>query len=299
MEHNVFEYLNLSAEEKLDFFLNTRSTLKFLPKYWINFDNVRKNINLYDNPDLYTLDYLIGRTDEELKDFFYSRPELLKLTPKLLGIRDARMKKGVLEVEDIEGDYELNFREIEESKLDLYIEFIYKSGLVWIFKKGVQKSIHDYAVGVEAGMDSNGRKNRSGDRGELYLEELLNSIAESREWLVYGQTTGKTVDELYEINLGDKFSNRRFDGSLFDPERQKLYLFEINNYSSSGSKIKSTATEFKDLHNRLSRTNHEFIYVTDGVGWDNNKSQLLAALNYIGKVFNYKMIENGYLEELL
>lgn len=92
---------------------------------------------------------------------------------------------------------------------------------------------------------------------------------------------------------------RRFDGSIYNPVRRKLYLFEVNNFNSGGSKSKASATEFKDLHNRFSRTNHEFIYITDGRGWDSDKSHLIEAMEYIGKVFNYKMIEEGYLFDYL
>src|SRR5699024_2108338 len=95
------------------------------------------------------------------------------------------------------------------------------------------------------------------------------------------------------------FANRQFDGSLYNTKRRKLYLFEVNNYNSSGSKSKATATEFINLSNRLSKTNNEFIYITDGKGWDSDKSHLLEAMKHIGKVFNYNMIEDGYLEDYL
>ena len=99
--------------------------------------------------------------------------------------------------------------------------------------------------------------------------------------------------------MDKSFENRRFDGSLFNPVRKKLYLLEVNNFNSSGSKSKASATEFKDLHDRFSRTNHEFIYITDGKGWDSDKSHLMEAMKYIGKVFNYKMIESDYLNDYL
>ena len=101
------------------------------------------------------------------------------------------------------------------------------------------------------------------------------------------------------LELDETFGNRRFDGSIYNPVRRKLYLFEVNNFNSGGSKSKASATEFKDLHNRFSRTNHEFIYITDGRGWDSDKSHLIEAMEYIGKVFNYKMIEDGYLFDYL
>lgn len=184
-------------------------------------------------------------------------------------------------------------------KIDLYLQFLHDSGLSWVLNMGLKRSVHDYALGIEAGMDSNGRKNRSGNMGELYLSTVLTDIAKTKNWIYHGQTTKSNIKEWYDIDLDDSFGNRRFDGSLFNPSRKKLYLFEINNFNSSGSKSKSSATEFKDLHDRFSRTNHEFIYVTDGRGWDSDKSHLIEAMEYIGKVFNYKMIESGYLKDYI
>lgn len=303
MKHNVFEYLNLSSDEKVKFFMETRSSLSFLASYWFNFDNVQNNLELYDSPDLYTLDYLIGKSDEEMDSFFRSRPQLLLLLPYLLGIRESKFEKPtskrILKVQDIDGVYNLDFNEIDEEKIDLYLKFFHDSGLSWVLRSGLNKSVHDYAVGVEAGMDSNGRKNRSGDMGELYLETVLKDIAAKKGWISHGQTTKDKVKEWYDIDLDETFGNRRFDGSIFNPIRKKLYLFEVNNFNSGGSKSKASATEFKDLHSRFSRTNHEFIYITDGRGWDSDKSHLNEAMEYIGKVFNYKMVELGYLSNYL
>ncbi|MDT9542368.1 type II restriction endonuclease [Streptococcus mutans] len=303
LKYSVFDYLNLSSEAKLEFFMETRSSLSFLASYWFDFDNVKANISNYDEPDLYTLDYLIGKSDQEIDNFFKKRPNLLLLLPKLLGIRDSKFEKPIrnriLKVQDVSGVYTLNFKDIDLSKLDLYLQFIHDSGLDWVFKIGLRKSVHDYVVGVEAGMDSNGRKNRSGDMGELYLETALKKIAKEKAWLAHGQSTRSSIKNWYGIDLDKSFENRRFDGSLFNPVRKKLYLFEVNNFNSSGSKSKASATEFKDLHDRFSRTNHEFIYITDGKGWDSDKSHLMEAMKYIGKVFNYKMIESDYLNDYL
>lgn len=299
MQYDVFEYLNLKPQEKLDYFMETRSVLSFLANYWVNYDNVRKNISLYDTPELYTLDYLIGKTDEEIDDFFIKRKTHLLLIPKLLGIRPGKLENGILNVQDVNGTYQLNFKSIDEENIALYLQFIHDSGLDWIFKNGLRKSVHDYAIGVEAGLDSNGRKNRSGKMGENYLEEVLKNIAQKKDWLTHGQTTAKKVKELYDLELDETFNNRQFDGSLFNPKRKKLYLFEVNNFNGGGSKSKASATEFKDLQDRFSRTNHEFIYVTDGKGWDSDKSHLIEAMEYIGKVFNYNMIEEGYLDDYL
>src|SRR5699024_1144542 len=231
MQYDVFEYLNLKPQEKLDYFMETRSVLSFLANYWVNYDNVRKNISLYDTPELYTLDYLIGKTDEEIDDFFIKRKTYLLLIPKLLGIRPGKLENGILNVQDVNGTYQLNFKSIDEENIALYLQFIHDSGLDWIFKNGLRKSVHDYAIGVEAGLESNDRKNRSGKMGENYLEEVLKNIAQKKDWLAHGQTTAKKVKELYDLELDETFNNRQFDGSLFNPKRKKLYLFEVNNFN--------------------------------------------------------------------
>lgn len=303
MQYNVFEYLNLDSKEKLDFFMKTRSSLHFLASYWVNFKNVKRNLSMYDTPELYTLDYLIGKSDEEIDLFFKARPRLLLLMPYLLGIRENKFEKPytkrILNVQSTNGNYKLNFKEIEVERIELYLKFLHDSGLAWILRQGLNKSVHDYAIGIEAGMDSNARKNRSGSIGEEYLKSILEDISKKRAWVCNGQTTRNDIKKWYNLSLDESFENRRFDGSLYNPTKKKLYLFEVNNFSSSGSKSKASATEFKDLHDRLSRTNNEFIYITDGRGWDNDKSHLLEAMEYIGKVFNYKMLEAGYLNDYL
>lgn len=240
---------------------------------------------------------------EQIDDFFKENTNMFLLVPYLLGIRKDKFEKPysqrILKIQGINNVYTLNFKDIEMDKIDLYLQFLHDSGLSWVLNMGLKRSVHDYALGVEAGMDSNGRKNRSGNMGELYLSTVLTDIAKTKNWIYHGQTTKSNIKEWYDIDLDDSFENRRFDGSLFNPARKKLYLFEINNFNSSGSKSKSSATEFKDLHDRFSRTNHEFIYVTDGRGWDSDKSHLIEAMEYIGKVFNYKMIESGYLKDYI
>lgn len=300
MKYSVFEYLNLKPEEKLSYFMSTISSLNFMADYWVNFEKVRKNLKEIDIPELYTIDYLIGKSDNEIKNFLTKNPNILILIPKLLGIRDGKLTKDKkLIVQDIDGTYELDFKNIDKQNIDLYFKFIHDSGLLGAFRNGLNKSFHDYTFGVEAGMDSNARKNRSGKMGENFLEKLLEDIAKKKNILYSGQINAKKIKKLYGLQLDDSLKNRKFDGSLYIENRKQLYLFEINNFNGNGSKSKASATEFKDLSNRFAKTNHEFIYITDGLGWTNDKSHLLEAMEHIGKVFNYNMVENGYIENYI
>ncbi|MFX5578834.1 DpnII family type II restriction endonuclease, partial [Acinetobacter baumannii] len=79
-------------------------------------------------------------------------PNILILIPKLLGIRDGKLTKDKkLIVQDIDGTYELDFKNIDKQKIDLYFKFIHDSGLLGAFRNGLNKSFHDYTFGVEAG----------------------------------------------------------------------------------------------------------------------------------------------------
>lgn len=301
MDTNVFEYLNFSTERKFEYFLETSSKIVFTPNYWFNFENVYINISKYDSPELYALDWLIGKTESELDEYFTNNPDSIKLIPFLLGIRNDKFLKGtkILEVQSHEGLVNLDFDSIDMELIPEYLWFIRSSGLCLMLRNGIRKSVHDYAIGVEAGMDSNGRKNRSGKRAELFLETVLNEISIDDNIISSGQITGKGVFDKYNIELDETFANRRFDGSLYNVRKRKLFLIEINNFNSSGSKSKASGTEFKDLKSRLDRTNHEFIYITDGDGWLSDKSHLKEVLEHIGKVFNFKMIEDGYLTDYI
>ncbi|WP_209304141.1 DpnII family type II restriction endonuclease [Rothia nasimurium] len=302
-KYSVFDYLSLTPDERYNYFLKTRSEISHVASYWFNFENVKKNVAKYDSPDLHSLTYLIGKTDDDVDVFFRSRPETLLLVPYLLGIRNTAFKEPtenrILGVSDSSGSYDLNFQAIETGNIEQYLRFVRDSGLSWLLTSGVKKSSYDYAVGVEAGMDSNGRKNRSGNAGEGYLTSVLKGISMRTGYEQRGQTRAEDIKKLYGITLEDSLAKKRFDGILYNKQRRQLYLFEVNNFNSSGSKVKSMGVEFARLGSDIHKTNHEFIYITDGRGWDKQKEDLRSAIKNINKVFNYSMVEGGYLRDLI
>ncbi|KAA8371187.1 restriction endonuclease [Leuconostoc carnosum] len=297
---NVYEYRNLPINQRLEYFVSTLSNIEKFADYWVNFDNVYKNVPQKLAPDLFTLDYLIGKNQMEIESFFHERPYLLMLVPLLLGIRKDKLDQyGNLSVQDIQEKYQLNFNDINIEHMGAYFDFLTHSGLMNLLSQGLKKSVFDYSVGVQAGMDSNGRKNRSGKIGEKFLEERLSAIASKNDLKWMGQSTPSKIKKEFDVDIEQIFKNRRFDGALYNPKKLKIILFEINLFNASGSKSKSASTEFQTLRDRLAKTNHEFIYITDGEGWLKDKSHLKEALEYIGNVFNVSMVEDGYIESLL
>lgn len=175
---DVNDYLSRSSEERLQIFLDTIIDINHAPDYRFDFSTINKKVDNY-GAELHMLDWLHDKTIDEMQQFFIDNPKLLKYIPILLGIRDDKMKNGVLSVFDVKGDYDLDFTNIDISKIDYYVKFIEDSGLYNVLKgSGIYRSVHDYTYGVEAGLNSNERKNRSGNEGESHLAMILNSIVD-------------------------------------------------------------------------------------------------------------------------
>ena len=72
-------------------------------------------------------------------------------------------------------------------------------------------------------------------------------------------------------------------------------MIETNFYNKGGSKLKSTATEYSEVHDQYG---HPFIWITDGLGWKNDNS-LEDAFNKLDYVINLDMMHKGVLEAIL
>ena len=64
------------------------------------------------------------------------------------------------------------------------------------------------------------------------------------------------------------------------------------------SKLKAVCGEFKELYRELKVQNIDFIWITDGLGWNTTKRPLEETYNNNEYVFNLHMLENGILDEL-
>lgn len=79
----------------------------------------------------------------------------------------------------------------------------------------------------------------------------------------------------------------------------KLYLIETNFYGGGGSKLKSTAGEYAEIYHQWTRDGHQFIWITDGLGWQSTKRPLRDTFDNTDYIINLDMIQKGILEELL
>jgi type II restriction enzyme len=167
--------------------------------------------------------------------------------------------------------------------VDGVMEFLTDTGLADVFQTQKITNLVDYVFGVETGLDSNARKNRSGhvmedvvadlfaDNGITYRKEVYSS-----EWSALTQALGE--DE------------KRFDYVVETPN--KIYLIEVNFYSGGGSKLNEVARAYSEIAPKINAVEgFEFVWITDGIGWNSAKNKLQEAFYTIPSIYNLTSIE--------
>ena len=280
-------------------FKNLVSTFKNSIKTWDYFVNWKKVFLNSSELEitLNKLNYLLGKQNlkEEFVKLYSSNPDIVKALPVLLAIReknieffDPETKKSIF----------FNFNKKEDKNANEYYEFIEKTGLIKLFKEDGIKNLVDYVIGVEVGLDSNGRKNRGGTLMEDVVEAYILKFCKEKGLEYLSQANAKKIKDKWGFTVVVDKSSRSFDFAVYNPKNKKLKLFEVNFYNGGGSKLKAVCGEFKSLYGELKRQNIDFIWITDGLGWNTTLRPLEETYNNNEYVFNLNMIEGGVLNKL-
>lgn len=112
------------------------------------------------------------------------------------------------------------------------------------------------------------------------------------------QANAKKILNEWNYKVSVNKSSRSFDFAIYNPSSKKLKLVETNFYNSGGSKLKAVCGEFKVLHNELNRQGIDFIWITDGKGWETALRPLEEVYINNDYTFNLSMLEKGILSEL-
>lgn len=290
-------------------FQNLIDTLQdsiFTWEYFSDFKKAKKNVYKIER-ELNLLNTLIGKdnVEEEFLSLIEEYPRVRNILPILIAIRKDKISKMqiISDIKKWEPELKKNlfYDELtEESKEELLI-FFRESGLKEVFQDKNIKSVSDYVFGVEIGMDTNGRKNRTGDLMEDIVEEfILDFCNKNKNFEYLNQATKNKIKEKWNYDIKIDKNDRKFDFAVFNKDGNRLFIFETNYYSGGGSKLKSVAGEFKDLYFLLKNQELPFYWITDGSGWLTAKAPLKETFDKIeGNIFNIEMLKNNVLEELL
>ena len=274
------------------------STFKSSIKTWDYFVNWNKVFaNSADlEIALNKLNYLLGKDDlrGEFYKLYESNPDIVKALPVLLAVRESN-----LEIYDkVSKESEFYDFSGKDKDADKYFEFLDKSGLAKLFQRDGIKNLVDYVIGVEVGLDSNGRKNRGGTLMEEIVGLFLEDFCKQNNLECMPQARPSKIKAKWGFDIKVDKSERSFDFAVYNPQNSKIKLFETNFYNGGGSKLKAVCGEFRSLYDELNAQNIEFVWVTDGLGWHTTKRPLEETYNHNDYVFNLNMLEDGALNEL-
>lgn len=279
-------------------FSNFISTLKNSIKTWDYFVNWNKVFSNSSEIEivLNKLNYLLGKDNlkEEFIRLYSSNPDIIKAFPVLLAVREKELE--IYDKEDKTSQF-FNFSK-KDKNAEEYYEFFEKSGIINLFKDKKIKNLVDYTIGVEVGLDSNGRKNRGGQLMESIVEAFVSDFCKEKGFKYIAQAKATEIKAKWNMTVKVDKSERSFDFAIFNPKTNNIKLIETNFYNGGGSKLKAVCGEFKSLYTELKEQNIDFIWVTDGLGWHTTKRPLEETYNHNDYVFNLTSLEKGVLKQL-
>jgi type II restriction enzyme len=291
-----------SAERAFDNFVETlRPSLK-LWDYFVNWDKVFRNTREIEI-HLNLWNFLLGKDDfdKEFALLLEEHPQIVKALPSLV-VRDGQGSSRFSVIQNIRDltapEMQFDFAKpanTPELRADALL-FVKESGLLRLFAKDGVKNLVDFVLGVEAGVDSNARKNRSGTSMESVVSEYLTAFTFGKNIEYISQATPTAIKSKWGFDIPVDKSSRRFDFAISDG--RKLVLMEVNFYGGGGSKLKATAGEYIGLGELLDIPKVDFVWVTDGQGWLTTLLPMRAAYEKLDYVWNLDWLGQNYLSDL-
>lgn len=252
----------------------TNQTLDF----FCDFNKISANV-VEIEMSLNTLNYLIGKEDlsKAVVEVWERYPKSFEVLGILIAVREEDNKPVV----DNHGNVVI-LKSYFTSPQKV-VEFLIQTGLADVFNTRRIKNLVDYVFGIETGLDSNARKNRSGHIMENTVARIFRESSIQFRQEVYSSE----FPELTVLGVDKK----RFD--FYIKTNKKKYLIEVNFYSGSGSKLNETARSYTELAPRINSVDgFEFVWITDGIGWRSARNKLEEAYNEIPSVYNLTTIKD-------
>ena len=281
--------------------IQTFQTSIFSWDYFSDFKKIREN-SFSIKVQLNILNSLLGEENIEEKFLGILReyPETRKVLSILIAVRS--FDKQILNRETmIVSDVKHLFNPKEDFSDEEMLLFFRKSWLKEVFENKYISNLNDYVFWVETWLDSNARKNRTGDLMEDLVEVFIKKICDRNSWFEYKeQATVSFMKNEWKIEVKSDKSSRRFDFAIFDSNKNKVFLIEVNYYWWGWSKLKAVCWEFAGLYNFMQKQNISFFWITDWLGWNTAKKPLEEAYNKMEwNIYNLEMLKEGILDELI
>lgn len=255
--------------------------------YYVDFQKVYDNVDSI-KVELNIMNSLIGSTDieNEFRTLLAKYPEILKCIPTLLAIRQSEIY-----AQDEDGAFLYDFNKLNYS-VEQYIVFMKKTGLLDLIANHLVNNLVDYALGIETGLDSNGRKNRGGHQ----MENLVESFIRKANVEYYKEMYLTDIEKKWNVDLSaisaEGTSTKRWDFVV--KTATHIFVIETNFYASGGSKLNETSRSYKMIAEEASQIEGvDFVWITDGGGWRSARRNLEETFNTMTHLYNIADMEDG------
>ncbi|OQC12963.1 MAG: Type-2 restriction enzyme DpnII [Firmicutes bacterium ADurb.Bin080] len=263
--------------------------------YYIDFETVYKNISDI-KVELNIMNSLVGSPsiEEDFKELVKKYPSVLKCIPILLAKREMSIF-----CMDQDGTFNYNFNK-QNYSIDEYVIFMKKTGLFELIQKRLISNLYDYVLGVEAGLNSNGRKNRGGHLMEDLVESYIIKAGFIKDKTYFKEMYLSELEDKTGLNLSTLSNSgstaKRFDFVILS--NKCVYACECNFYASGGSKLNETARSYKTL--ALESKNipgFKFVWFTDGLGWISARNNLKETFDVLDDIYCIRELEENLLKK--
>ena len=259
--------------------------------YYTDFEKVYKHVNEL-KIELNILNSLIGSNniEQDFRNIVNKYPETLKCIPILLAKRESEIL-----IRTSEKEYNFNFKKMNYS-IDEYVEFMDRNGLFNLLKNHLVNNLVDYLTGVEVGLDSNARKNRTGHTMEDLVEQYIIQAGFIKNSTYFKEMYKSDIEKKWGIDLSAISNNgkteKRFDFVI--KTNDQIYGIEVNFYSGGGSKLNETARSYKNIALEAEGIDgFSFIWFTDGEGWHSAKRNLQETFDVMDNIYNINDLKNN------
>jgi type II restriction enzyme len=283
----------------VDEFISTLIKTNRSHLFYVDWQKARNYQSAYKD-ELALLHVLSDSPDpqNELKRLIKTYPKINTLIPLLLATRIADKNKQKLVVLDDDNitniDYNFSSEGLSEADISNSVSFAEKTGLL---KELTGINEHsDYYFGVEVGMDTNARKNRSGDAMELLVEDYIRKITDKHGAYYLRQTNFTKAAKIFGVEAPLHQADKKGDFMVFINSRP--FNVEVNYFDGSGSK-QEIMNSYIPRAEDIKKSGWGFVLVTDGPGWAEARNQLNEGFSRIRAICNIKMCQDGVLEGYL
>ncbi|MDO4327473.1 MAG: type II restriction endonuclease [bacterium] len=264
--------------------------------YYIDFEKVVRNVDEV-KMELNILNSLIGskNIEEDFERVVKKYPETLTCIPLLLAVRENEIY-----AQDEEGAFLYNFKKMNYSMAQ-YKKFMQKTGLFDMIANHIVNNLVDYALGIETGLDSNGRKNRGGHQMEDLVEKYIITAGFVKDTNYFKEMYLKDIEKRWNIDLS-AISNQGKTAKRFDfviKTDKMIYGIETNFYGGGGSKLNETARSYKMLSQEADTIDgFTFVWFTDGIGWKSARGNLRETFEVMDRIYSIDDMEHGIMQEV-